>query len=240
MSVAITPTLQPFGARLRLLNGFELRWGDERVALRPGSERLLAFLALAGKFVERAAVAYRLWPEKPEARAVANLRSALWRLRQMPSKLVEATSTHVRLHPEVWVDAREGLEELKDQDPEAFCDALQGMALHGELLPDWYDDWLLAERERLRQLRLHALEDAVRLLIERDRLAAAIDVGLRAVAMEPLRESSHRLVIEAHLREGNRAEALRQYEACTRLLRDELGIGPSEHMAALLALQTVS
>jgi DNA-binding SARP family transcriptional activator len=74
----------------------------------------------------------------------------------------------------------------------------------------------------------------VQVLIQRDRLAAAIDLGLRAVAMEPLRESSHRLVIRAHLREGNRAEALRQYEACSRLLHDELGVAPSPQMTSLL------
>jgi DNA-binding SARP family transcriptional activator len=105
----------------------------------------------------------------------------------------------------------------------------------GELLPDWYDDWLVTERERLRQLRLHALEESVRVLIERGRLSEAIDLGLRAVAMEPLRESAHRLVIRAHLAEGNRAEALRQYRCCADLLRHELAVEPSAQMAVLLA-----
>ncbi|HEV7759310.1 MAG TPA: BTAD domain-containing putative transcriptional regulator [Acidimicrobiales bacterium] len=221
--------------RLRLLNGFALQHGDQHLVLRPGSERLLAFLALADKAIERPTVAFRLWPEKTENRAIANLRSALWRIRQLATDLVEATPTHVRLHPAVWVDARDGLAELKQHDPRALGDEVQEMALQGDLLPDWYDDWLLTERERLRQLRLHALEEAVQVLIHRDRLAAAIDLGLRAVAMEPLRESSHRLVIRAHLREGNRAEALRQYEACSRLLRDELGVAPSPQMTSLLS-----
>jgi DNA-binding SARP family transcriptional activator len=221
--------------RLRLLNGFQLRRGDQHLVLRPGSERLLAFLALADKSIERSAVAYRLWPEKSESRAVANLRSALWRIRTVANDLVETTTTHVRLHPAVWVDARDGLAELKDRDPHVIGDAVQELALQGDLLPDWYDDWLLTERERLRQLRLHALEEAVASLIGRKHLAAAIDHGLRAVAIEPLRESSHRLVIRAHLCEGNRAEALRQYETCTRLLREELGVAPSAQMTSLLA-----
>jgi DNA-binding SARP family transcriptional activator len=222
--------------RLRLLNGFQLRRGDEHLVLRPGSERLLAFLALADKAIERPSVAYRLWPEKTESRAIANLRSALWRIRRVATDLVETTTTHVRLHPAVWVDARDGLAELKHHDPHAIGDAVQEMALQGDLLPDWYDDWLLTERERLRQLRLHALEEAVLVLIHQNHLATAIDLGLRAVAMEPLRESSHRLVIRAHLCEGNRAEALRQYAACSRLLREELGVAPSPQMTALLAL----
>jgi DNA-binding SARP family transcriptional activator len=234
MSLAPAAALE-LRPRLRLLNGFDLRRGDERLDLRPASERLLAFLALADKAIERAAVAYRLWPDKPERRATANLRSAIWRVRQLPSELVQTTATHIRLHPEVWVDARDGVDELRRSDPETLCEAARRMALQGELLPDWYDDWLLTERERLRQVSLHALEEAVRVLIDRGRLSDAIDLGLRAVAMEPLRESAHRLVIQAHLREGNRAEALRQYRYCARLLREELGVPPSAQMAAMLA-----
>ena len=236
MSIGISETVPGLRPRLRLLNGFDLQQGGHHLVLRPGSERLLAFLALADKSIERATVAYRLWPDKPEGRAIANLRSALWRIRQLAADLIEATTTHVRLHPAVWVDARDGLAELKHHDPETLCDEVEGMALQGELLPDWYDDWLLTERERLRQLRLHALEEAVRVLIDRDRLSAAIDLGLRAVAMEPLRESSHRLVIRAHLCEGNRAEAIRQYRACSRLLQEELGVPPSTQLTALLSL----
>lgn len=210
--------------QLRLLDGFDLRRDGQPLPLRRGSERLLAFLALAGTPVERATVAYRLWPDKPEPRAVANLRSALWRIRALAGDLVEVTNHRLRLHPAVWVDARDGLAERPER-----------LALEGELLPDWYDDWLLTERQRLRQVRLHALEVAVEGLIEGGELPAAIDLGLRAVALEPLRESAHRLVIRAHLAEGNRWEAVRQYEACARLLRHELGLAPSPQMAALLS-----
>jgi DNA-binding SARP family transcriptional activator len=71
-------------------------------------------------------------------------------------------------------------------------------------------------------------------LIGQGELSMAIDLGLRAVAIEPLRESAHRLVIRAHFAEGNRTEAVRQYEACARLLRDELGVPLPAQMAALL------
>src|SRR5262245_30330559 len=140
----------PVRPRLRLLDGFDLRRGDERLALRPASERLLAYLALADKAVERATVAYRLWPDKPEQRAVAILRSAIWRIRQLPPPdLVETTTTHIRLHPAVWVDARDGLDELRRPDPDAVGDggAASFACGGGELLPDWYDDWLVTERE---------------------------------------------------------------------------------------------
>src|SRR4029077_344554 len=107
--------------------------------------------------------------------------------------------------------------------------------LTGELLPDWYDDWVMVERERLRQLSLHALEALAEQLLEVGRLGAALEAALEAVAMEPLRESAHRLLIRIHLAEGNGAEAIRESELCGRLLRDQLGLEPSPQLARLVA-----
>jgi Bacterial transcriptional activator domain. len=61
---------------------------------------------------------------------------------------------------------------------------------------------------------------------------------LAAVSGEPLRESAHRQLIEVHLAEGNRVEALRQYEAYRQLMRDELGLGPSPHIVNLVTAIT--
>ncbi|HEY6203669.1 MAG TPA: bacterial transcriptional activator domain-containing protein [Candidatus Limnocylindria bacterium] len=80
----------------------------------------------------------------------------------------------------------------------------------GELLADWCDEWVLLERERLRQLRLHALEVLTQRLVTVGRYADAMEVALAALRSEPLRESAHRAVISVHLAEGNRSEALRQ------------------------------
>jgi len=106
--------------------------------------------------------------------------------------------------------------------------------LGGELLPGWYDDWVLVERERMNQLRLHALEAFTDVLIQRADHAGALETALTAVAVDPLRESAHRLLIRVHLAEGNAAEALRQYERFRRLLRDSLHIEPSRQMAELV------
>jgi DNA-binding SARP family transcriptional activator len=221
---------------LYLLSGFEVRTSTSALALKPSSQRLVAFLALTDNSMMRNHVAFRLWPDHVEARALANLRSALWRLRQLPATLVETTSTHIRLHRSVWVDVREGLQELTSGERGLRGDVDQAATLlTADLLPDWYDDWLVIERERLRQVRLHALERAGRGLIASECYCDAIDLGLRAIAIEPLRESAHRLVIEAHLAEGNRAEALRQYDTCLRLLSVELGVAPSAGLRALVS-----
>lgn len=212
-----------------MLGGFEITYDAEVLELKPGTERLIAFLALLERAVERRYAAFRLWPDKGEDRAMANLRSALWRLRLLPVPLVEASTTHLQLCRDVWVDARHGL----GGHPEAV--RLEDAGLTGELLPDWYDDWLIVDRERLRQRLLHAFEEACVCALEAGRFGEAIDLGLRAVALEPLRESAHRLVIRAHQGEGNAHEAQRQYRQFAGLLRSELGLDPS---AALVALVT--
>jgi len=104
-----------------------------------------------------------------------------------------------------------------------------------DVLPDWYDDWALVERERFRQIRLHALERLCQRLASEGVHGEAIAAGLHAVQAEPLRESAHRALIQAHLAEGNLVEALRQYSRCHRMLGEELGVEPSPSLQALVA-----
>jgi DNA-binding SARP family transcriptional activator len=96
-----------------------------------------------------------------------------------------------------------------------------------DLLPGWYDDGILIERERLRQLCLHGLEAICERLVLMGRYPEAINAGLVAVAAEPLRESAHLVLMRAYKAEGNRCEALRAYGILRALLRSELGIDPS-------------
>ncbi len=88
------------------------------------------------------------------------------------------------------------------------ADGLEDSDLHGDLLPDWYDDWVLVERERLRQLRLHALERLAERAIGEARYGQAIDIALTAIQADPLRESAHRMLIRAHAAEGNSSLAI--------------------------------
>jgi DNA-binding SARP family transcriptional activator len=121
------------------------------------------------------------------------------------------------------------LEEGEGPEPGSFDQLTE------DLLPDWYDEWVVVARERFRQLRLHALEALSQRLTAAGRIPQAIEAGLAAVAAEPLRESAHRTVICAHLSEGNPAEAIAQYRKYRRLLRTELGIEPSRRMEELMA-----
>jgi DNA-binding SARP family transcriptional activator len=200
-------------------------------------QRLLAFLALQGRPLHRAYVAGRLWIELNQEHAHGCLRSTLWRMSHFPSRVVDVTSTHVALAPGVAVDARE-LESsaervLHDGGPPAAEDG-DCLTQAADLLPDWYEDWVLQERERLRQLRLLALEAAGNGLIGARRYSEATIVALAAVASDPLRESAYRLLIRSYLAEGNVAEALRQFGLFRAQLRNDLGLEPSPQLQALI------
>jgi DNA-binding SARP family transcriptional activator len=223
--------------RLSLLGGFELRCDDHFVTLAMSGQRLLAFLAMRDRLTPRTYVAGTLWPDSTEGRASANLRSLLWRLHRLGWMLVESTSTCLRLAPDVVTDVQElvtAADRVQDRSTVHATADLALVSRSGELLPGWYEDWLMIERERLHQLRLHALEALCEHLIAVGRYGPAVDAGLAAVAAEPLRESAHRVLIRADLAEGNRADALRHVRIYRRLLHDELGLEPSPQMDDLV------
>ncbi|MDQ6725455.1 MAG: transcriptional regulator [Actinomycetota bacterium] len=207
--------------QLRLLPAFELYCGGEMVMLPRGLQRLLAFLAVGDRAVDRGRVAGVLWSDISESRATANLRCGLWRLRQTELALVETRGNVVRLHPTVEVDvnlARAQAERLFGRDGGPRPEDLRPGALTHDLLEDWYDDWLSMERERFRQVRLHALEALCERLVVAGRHLDAIGAGLGAVAGEPFRDSAQRVLIRAYLSEGNLSEADRQYRSYAGLL----------------------
>lgn len=227
---------------LRLLRDFELRVGDDSVEVAPASQRLLCFLALQGSTVRRTYAGGRLWLDASESRAAACLRSAIWRVpQQRGTPLLEASASHVGLGPHVRVDLHDAVaraSEILDALPGRLLsrEALASAALLGaDLLVGWCDDWVVVERERFRQVRLHALDRLGEHLLAQGAYPAAVQVGLTAVDAEPLHESSHRLLVRAHLAEGNLGEALRQYRSYAHCLDTELGARPSAAMRALLA-----
>jgi len=223
--------------RVHLLRRFEVRHSEHSVSLSPAGQRLVAFLALNMGPLTRIYVAGTLWIDYRQDAANANLRTALWRLSRLSCPLIDATPTHLSLAADVTVDVHEALAIAKragvNRDDVHEWE-LERLMAAGELLPDWYDDWTVFERERFRQMRLHALERICDELRCQRRLDKALEVGLSAVASEPLRESAHRAVMRVHLAEGNAAEAFRQYDLFRGLLQSRLGVLPSDEMERLL------
>lgn len=231
----------PGTATLRVLAGFELECGGDCVAVPPNVERVLAFLAIRGRPQARSTVASALWMDSPRERAAANLRTALWKARNILGDGIECPSNHLRLASWVTVDLHRLLTWSRVLAEREDCvddvrDELE--VLDGDLLPDWDEEWVMFERERVRQLRIHALEALCRRLVEAGRPAEAIDAGLAAVAAEPLRESAQRVLIEAHLSEHNACEARAQYERYRGALWEALAIEPSSALRATVGLPT--
>lgn len=226
------------GLRLDLLGGFRLTDNGEVLHLPLGAQRLLAFLGLHERALLRIHIASSLWLDSDEEHSSANLRSTLWRVRAANSHLVHAGVDQLELHADVRVDLHQSDALATSLLNEHHADDEQTGAetqLSADLLPDWYEEWVVFERERHRQLRLHALETLCERLVRRGLLARAVAAGVAAVQGEPLRESAHRVLIKAYLEEGNRAEALRQYRRYSQLLADELQLQPAPEMVELVA-----
>jgi DNA-binding SARP family transcriptional activator len=224
------------GVRVTLLNAFELVCDGAPVPLPMSVQRLVAFVALHPHPLLRPYVAGSLWLHTTDERACANLRSVLWRLHRGGLGVVEASDQQLRLGADVHVDLHEAeavARRALDDDCAEGLD-LDPSLLARDLLPDWYDDWVLIERECFRQLRLRALDALCDRLMCAGRLREALEAGLSSVSGEPLRESAHRALVRVHLADGNAGEAIRQYRFCRRLLREHLGIEPSDRMKELI------
>ena len=227
---------------LTLLGGFVLRVGPDPVELPAGAQRLVALLALRGR-TGRSRLAGMLWPDTMEHRALASLRTGIWRVNQAAGQLISATNGTVDLSAGVAVDVRQIVEHGRVMLMGGADDSLDhaNAALDsdgdGELLPDWDDEWLEADRERLRQIRLHLLEASALGLAEVGRYGLALEAALAALRMDDARESAHRALIQVHLAEGNVSEARRAYERCRVVLVRDVGVEPSPATARLLARQ---
>jgi SARP family transcriptional regulator, regulator of embCAB operon len=228
------------GFVLAVLGGFVLLRRRGVLTVPRGSQRLLALLALRGGVTSRATVAGMLWPDASERHAYINLRSALSRLGHNARTALMASRLELGLAEDVAIDVRHA-RALAHRllDPGITPDQSDlGMgavaALSVDLLPDWYDDWVLIEAEDWRQLRVHALEALAARLTACGRWGEAASAARAAVRAEPLRESARAALIQVHLTEGNPSEAVRQFARYRALLHAELRLEPSPRLYELI------
>lgn len=229
--LAGVPAVLLFGGPYVVLNG-------DRLEVPDGSKRLLVFVALSNGKVDRRFVAGSLWPFGDDERAAGNLRSALWRLRCAGIDLLDADKHGLMLRAGTVVDVSivcDWAARLVDGSvTQADLCAVNWRNDAMDLLPGWYDDWVIFERERIRQRLLHALEMLSRRLVAAGRYGEAVEAAISAVSADPLRESANRVLIEAHLAEGNLVEGRRAYERYREMARRELGVEPGRDLARLV------
>jgi DNA-binding SARP family transcriptional activator len=217
-------------ATLHLLGHPHVDVDGVRRELPEGSRRLVAYLALHDGWAERRTAAGTLWPVGNDKRAAGNLRSAVWRLRSAGIDVFESDKSTLRLRPDLAVDATlvadwaarliEGKATESDLAVRTWLPAMP------ELLPGWSDDWVVVHRERLRQRLLHGLEALSRHLVRAGRTATSIEAAAGAVAIDPLRESAQRTLVEAHLAAGDPAAAERIFRDYRLLVLRKLNVSP--------------
>ncbi len=211
--------------QLQLLNGWELRSLGEPLHAPVRMQRLVAFLALQGSR-PRGLVAAELWPDSNEAHARSNLRTTVVHVHRVAPGLLMPERDPLALSAHVGVDVAALRVALSEPSDVSGSDLTRALLDTGELLPGWYDDWVLSDRERLRQRRINLLDRLSGQLLDEGNLPLASAAALTCVALEPLRESPHRTLVRIHLTQGDRVEAFRVYQGFRRRSIAEFGLAP--------------
>jgi DNA-binding SARP family transcriptional activator len=218
------------GARhgVRVLGSFTLLSDGVAVPLGVDSRRLVAYLAVHPRPQERAALAADLWPGVPAAAAQRLLTEAATAI-GIPTLFSDGDLTGpLALAADVRVDLADALGLVRALPEIPAADSPDVGLLSADILPGWTAAWIAVERERFRQLRLHALEERSLRLSAAGRHADAVALAEVAVHAAPSRESARRALIEAHLAQGNIAAAVAEYDAYEELLRSSVG-GPTSN-----------
>jgi DNA-binding SARP family transcriptional activator/ABC-type cobalamin/Fe3+-siderophores transport system ATPase subunit len=224
--------------RVTLLGGFEARRETGAAVDMPAkkAQALLAYLAmLPGRAHRRDALAALLWGGIDEQAARASLRQAIFALRKALGAaeryvLVSDANTLALDPAAVDVDVVAFERLVAATTPTALESA--AAVYRGDLLAGFnideapFEEWLLGERDRLRERAIDALTRLLALQRTAAALAPAVQTALKLLALDPLQEPVHRTLMTVYVRQGRRDAALRQYRACVATLQRELGVEP--------------
>lgn len=239
----------PGRLRVTVLGQFLVTRDGTPVPLGSDAGRVVAYLAVHRHPQSRTALAADLWPGLTAALARHLLDEALASVeaiaaasdgrlpdaipsragarRDAPAAGLLDTGPLLALQPAVTVDLDDAMalvRELAAAPGRAPAGPLRGAELlKADILPGWTAAWLAVERERFRQIRLNALEELSGVLSAHDRHDEAVALAEEAVRAAPSRESARRVLIEAHLAQGEIAEAVAQYDEYQELLRSSVG-----------------
>jgi predicted ATPase/DNA-binding SARP family transcriptional activator len=224
---------------VRLLGAFEISHGGKTIAItsRP-AQSLFAYLILnAGALHRREKLAGLLWPDSLEETARENLRHALWRMRKafpttVAAEYVRSDDLSIGFNASAlyWLDAAE-VEKLNETTSADSLIATLSV-YRGELLPGFYDEWVVLEREHISSLFEHHMARLMSMLQEQKRWLDLLDWGERWIRLGQKPEPAYRALMVAHAAHGDLSKVAVTYERCVKSLR-ELGIQPSEQTRAL-------
>jgi non-specific serine/threonine protein kinase len=224
---------------VRLLGAFEVKDKKKTINIssRPAQSLFAHLILTAGTAHRRERLAGMLWPDSLEETARDNLRHALWRVRKaLPAKsvneylLADDLTISFNASSEYWLDAS-SLENIGDDAP---ADKLISVLseYQGELLPGFYDEWVLLEREHLNSIFENKMALLISLLHEEKRWQDILDWGERWIKLGQKPEPAYRALMSAHAAKGDMSKVAAVYERCIKSLK-EFGVEPSEQTVRL-------
>ncbi len=238
-----------FQLRVQTLGAFRVWRGETEIGAREWQRKkarqlLQLFVTRRGRLIEREEIFETLWRDQSPDAAARDFKVALNALNKAlepergddPAFIARAESAYGwRAGADVWIDADEFVRLLARADKEngdAALDLLhRALSLYQDdyLLADArYDDWAIAERERLLALYLRAADRLAAELLARGAFDECIAWCEKILARDRCWEHAYRLMMRAHAARGDRAQARRVFEQCARVLREELDVEPSE------------
>ncbi len=218
--------------RLYLLGSFRLERDSKPIHLATHKvESLLAYLALFPEQHSCEQLAAFLWGDATDEQARHSLRTALAAIREALDDALIADRESVQLNPDMnfWIDVKE-IERLEIRDSSNLQSLISN---YHELLPNFYDEWIVRERERLRAIYLDALLQLAQHYRSAGDYARAIETAQKILATERANEKAHQHLIFCYAVQGDRIAALKQYDECTKILREDLNAEPSSETTAL-------
>ena len=212
--------------RLQTLGNFEITLGQERLeanAFRTQKTRYLLPYVLCFGEVSEDRIVEDFWGAE-EARGRQSLNTALWSLRKVLGNALLRQRGSVQWNPELsrWHD----LEELnKAYEHGDFSRVVQ--LYRGSYLDSCYMDWANEQRRQAEQRMLEALTSLMNESGNANRHQQCVEYAQRLLGLDPCRQDAHLRIMQSHLAVDNPELAVRQYENCVRVLKEELDMEPS-------------
>jgi SARP family transcriptional regulator, regulator of embCAB operon len=219
---------------LRLLGGWKLNFHGVSPVVGSRQQRLIAALAIYGRR-SRSVFGGLLWPDCTETHAMGSLRTAVFTVSQQLPGVLAICGRDLDLGESVDVDLHRLRSTLDSFTEPVAVESWHTNTHDIDLLPGWYDDWVVAEQEHLQNRYLNAAERLAESALGRNDHYTAVHLAQTVLELDPLRESAVRILVKTHIAAGNRAPALRLFRQYMDRLSSELSIRPSQQLLTLVA-----